>query len=123
MKVPARIPDWLGCAANLESGLVADAINTDAEHEQDIREQVEIVRVRARLERISEQLDQLTDTQLDRAIGDAELFWDTYSPKTQRLRLQIDAVRLRRSGGDTHDQHTDQPAQNPCSVISIGGFR
>ncbi len=118
-KIPARIPDWLGRAAYLESGSVADAIDTDAERERDLREQVEIARVRARLERVGERLDQLTDTQLDRALGDAELFWDTYGTKTHRLRSQIDAVRLRRSGGDTHDQHV----QNPSSVISIGGFR
>jgi hypothetical protein len=116
MNVPARIPDWLDRAAYLESDPTAQATDTTAEHEDDIRQDAEIAHVQARLEGVSERLDQLNDTELDQAIGDAELVWDTYSLKTHQLRAQIEAERLRRTGGDTHDEHTHQPMQEQAAA-------
>jgi hypothetical protein len=118
MKVPARIPDWLGRATYLESDPAAQAIHTAAKHEDDIRQDAEIAHVQARLEGVSERLDQLNDTELDQAIGDAELVWDTYSLKAHQLRAQIEAERLRRTGGDTHDEHTHQPMQEQAAAAA-----
>jgi hypothetical protein len=118
MKVPARIPDWLDRAAYLESDPTAQTIHPAAKHEQDIHQDAEIAQVQARLEGVSERLDQLNDTELDQAIGDAELVWDTYSTKTHQLRAQIETERLRRTGGDTHDEHTDQPMQEQAAAAA-----
>jgi ParB/RepB/Spo0J family partition protein len=95
--------------------LLAERIAKDDENAQ---LEAEIERALTRLDGVSERLDQLTDAELDQAIGDAELAWDTYSVQTHRLRAEIEAVRLRRTGGDTGEEHTGQPEEEQVAVAA-----
>jgi ParB/RepB/Spo0J family partition protein len=95
--------------------LLAERITMDEENAQ---LEAEIEQALARLDGVSERLDQLTDAELDQAIGDAELAWDTYSVKTHRLRADVEAERLRRTGGDTGEEHTDQPEEEQVAVAA-----
>jgi ParB/RepB/Spo0J family partition protein len=79
----------------------------------------------ARLERITARLEQLSDSELDHAVADAERAWGPHSVKTHGLRDQIKAVRDRRSCPDTNtqderdnggEQSDGQPQEIPASV-------
>ena len=89
-----------------------------AKDDEEAQHEAEMAEARARLDGVSGRLGRLDDTELDQAIGDAELAWDTYSINTHQLRAQIEAERQRRAGGDAAEELTDQPDEEQVPVAA-----
>jgi len=89
-----------------------------AKDEEEAQHEAEMDDARARLDGVSGRLDRLDDTELDQAIGDAELAWDTYSVNTHQLRAQIEAERQRRAGGDVPVELIDRSDEQQVPVAA-----
>jgi hypothetical protein len=84
-----------------------------AKDEENARRETEIAQALARLDGVSDRLDQLDGDELDRAIADADLVWGEFHPETGRLR---DAQEQRATEADTEDASESEEEQVPAAA-------
>jgi ParB/RepB/Spo0J family partition protein len=76
-----------------------------AKDEENARREAEVAKALARLDGVSDRLDQLDGDELDQAIADADLVWGEFHPKTGRLR---DALEQRSSDANAQDGQSEE---------------
>jgi ParB/RepB/Spo0J family partition protein len=84
-----------------------------AKDEENARRETEVAQALARLDGVSNRLDQLNGDELDQAIADAGLVWGEFHPKTGRLR---DACEQRASDEDPQDAAQPEQEQVPAAA-------
>lgn len=84
-----------------------------AADEENVRRENEIAQALARLDGVSDRLDQLDGDELDRAIADADLVWGEFHPKTGRLRH---AQEQRAAETDSEDAGQSEEEQVPATA-------
>jgi ParB/RepB/Spo0J family partition protein len=90
--------------------ILTERIATD---EENVRRESEIAQALARLDGVSDRLDQLDGDELDQAIADADLVWGEFHPETGRLR---DAQEQRVSETDPQDSGQPEDEQVPVAA-------